>query len=469
MNSNHSLGKICIYKASKSENENEARKQLEKAIGYFEIAYSISSVLNPANFCYPFYYSFNEVLFKKVSSKEKIKNYINAAKKECVYSRKKHKLIEAIEQLAEALEIAHDAYESGGDWQETLKYCSDICNYAEQLMNENKDKTPTIFALYEKTKPSFEETIKKLIDNIRKKIEIGREKAVGTPYESIYDDAEKEAKRWLTDTDDEILSIIEMIPPDKIIFINNELNKTIEEIDPKRRLIIVLKIMREISLYVNDPMKVEVSQDVINDLLLRVARLETNTNQIREATNETTTRFEKNINDEIKELNKKVDIVVKGNICIENKVDNGFENLNQKADLLIFIELKKIASKLKEEGNEKGSQEVNNIADKIKVLLENNDPKEIIIFIEKLREKVPTLLEEIDKSNAPKDVKENAKKGLKENIMKFGRDISTGVAINWIATYLPSIIGAGASGFLALGIIFGALLSKDNLRDQGKK
>ncbi len=144
----------------------------------------------------------------------------------------------------------------------------------------------------------------------------------------------------------------------------------------------------------------------------------------------------------------------------ENKVDLLLQTVN---------ELKQIASNLKEEGNEKGSQDVNDIAEKIKVLFDNKDPREITLFIEKLQKEVPDIFGEIEKSTASNDVKEKAKRGLKDKIMETGKNITFAVATNWIATYLPSIITAGASGLLVPGIILAVLVSIVNLRTQDLK
>ena len=453
MHASHSLGKICIYKASKSEKEDYAKDLLENAINYFEKAAKETRLFNPAKFCSTFYRSFDAVIFKRVYSKKEIEDYIKAAKDEIGNSKSKQKLVEAVEHLAEVLEIVHSTREVGDDWQETLKYCSDICNHVEQLMDENKDKTPAIYNLYKIAKPSFDKNIKELIDNIREKIEIGHKKAVGTPYEDLFNDAEKEVKDWENGTDEENLAkigqIIEVIrekmPPKKVEVMHDELNKTIVKRDIPKLLEAILKMIQEITYYSNPSEQKDEAKRLLSVLLLKVSQLETNTNRM----NETVNKIDKttlNINETT--------------IRTENKVDLILQTVN---------ELKDLSSNLKEEGNEKGSQDVNDIADKIKVLLENKDPKEISLFIEKIQEEVPSLLEEIEKSSAPKDVKEKAKLGLKDILMRFGKDISAGVATNWIAAYLPSIVGAGASGMLIPAIIIAALTSIYNVRDQRKK
>lgn len=431
-----SLGKICIYKASKSENENDARSQLEKAIQYFEKSTEEGSWRSPAKFCHPFYCTFDAVMFKKVHSKMEIENYITAAKKEILGSKSRQKLIESIEQLSEALEIAHDAYVSGGNWQEILKRCSDICNYAEQLMDENKDKAPDIYDLYEMAKPAFDKKIKELIEAA----DIAFKKAKGTPAENVVDSIKREIQRW---------SVEDPIKMDiKIERLYAILKEKVPDI-PENRIIIG---------QINDIKNTRVVEDqleIITLLMMSIPNIS----------------VPKMIDDLKENMNNRFDIADgkadKNNETASdtNKIVTRTEN---KVDLLLQTvnELKEIASKLKKEGNEKGSKDVNDIADKIKVLFENKDPREITLFIEKLRENVPSLFEEIEKSTAPKDVKEKAKKGLKEAIMETGKDITSGVATNWIAAYLTSIVMVGAPGLLVLGTILTALISIENIKNQ---
>ena len=204
MYANHSLGKICIYIASKSESEDDSKALLEEAINYFEKATKEIALFNPATFCLLFYRSFDAVIFKKVYSKKEIEDYITAAKREIWGSKSKQKLIEAIEQLAKALEIAHGAHESGGDWQETLKRCSDICNRVDELMLENKDNTPAIFDFYEKNKPSFDKNIKELIDEIKEKAKITCKETQGTPAEGVACSINKEIQKWKIESQEDM-------------------------------------------------------------------------------------------------------------------------------------------------------------------------------------------------------------------------------------------------------------------------
>lgn len=197
MHANHSLGKICIYYASKAENEVDSLAIFEDAIQYYEKAANEPYGSNPATFCSHFYRSFDAVLFKKVHSKKEIEEYIAAAKKEINGSESNQKLIQAVEELAEALETAHNAHESGVDWQKTLQNCSDICNRVDTLMDEIKDKTPDIHNLYKIAKPSFDEHIQKLIDEVKATAKIACKEARGTPTEPVVRFVNTEIQKWI--------------------------------------------------------------------------------------------------------------------------------------------------------------------------------------------------------------------------------------------------------------------------------
>jgi HEAT repeat protein len=422
MYANYSLGKICIYEASKSIIESEAQKLLEEAIGYFEKAANEKEYSNPAIFCSLFYQMFDAVLFRKVHSKKEIEGYIAAARKEIGISESKQKLIEAIEQLAEAIEIAYNACESGCNWQETLNCCSDICNHAEQLMDKNKEKTPDLHDLYQLAKPSFRKKIKELIDEVKEKAEIACKEAKGTPAEPITCLVNTEIQGWRVENQVQMAMNLDLV----ILSLKTQVPNIPGNKD-------ILDKINEIKSHSEVEFQMAILATVIS--LLPTISIAEKTYEIATQINEKTTR-------------------------IENKVDSILKTIT---------ELKNLSSKLKEEGNNKGSQDVNDIAEKIKILFENGNPKDITLFIEKLREKAPIILKEIENVQDSYDAKEKAQKGLKENIMKIGKDISFAVATNWIATYLPSIVAAGASGLIVLGIILAFLVSIESMSDQGKK
>jgi HEAT repeat protein len=205
MNANYALGKVCIYKASQSDNK-DSRGLLGKAIQYFEKSANESRDSNSARFCSLFYRSFDAVIFNKIASKEEINDYIVAAKREILYSKSKKKLIEAVEQLAEVLETVQSARESGINEQELLKHCSDICNHVDHLMDLNKEKTPAIYELYKKSRPNFDAHIKELIEDLKEIAEAACKEGKGTRYENLACNIREEIAGW-GGINDEIISM----------------------------------------------------------------------------------------------------------------------------------------------------------------------------------------------------------------------------------------------------------------------
>ena len=62
MYANHSLGRISIFKATGAENDEKFRKELKKALEFFEKS-STEEPFNPSKFCFPFYRSFYTIAF----------------------------------------------------------------------------------------------------------------------------------------------------------------------------------------------------------------------------------------------------------------------------------------------------------------------------------------------------------------------------------------------------------------------
>ncbi|GEM_PF-1500820 len=195
MNANYCLGKICIYKASESDTEIDSKVQLGEAIQYFEKASKGSNKSCSVRFCHLFYRSFDAVLFNAPSSGNKIKTYIAAAKNEVGNSIHKKKLLDIVEQLAEVLETIEQANQIDIEYQELLKRCSSICDHVDQLMDETKDKTPFIYGIYKKARPSFRTTIKEIIEDIKEKAEAACRGAKGTVDSEAACELYKESQR----------------------------------------------------------------------------------------------------------------------------------------------------------------------------------------------------------------------------------------------------------------------------------
>ena len=155
----HSLGKISILKATEGY-ENEFKKELEKALEYFEkSSENASSYNNPAKFCLPFYRSFHAITFKKDESEAEVKKSIEEAKEAVEGSESKGKLIDAIENLSNALIEAQKAKgfdEIKGNLNAYIHYC----NLAADLLVETEGDAPSATMLVRKGLPIIDKKIK---------------------------------------------------------------------------------------------------------------------------------------------------------------------------------------------------------------------------------------------------------------------------------------------------------------------
>ncbi|HZY26579.1 MAG TPA: hypothetical protein VFE71_12185, partial [Bacteroidales bacterium] len=93
--------------ASQAETDEDYKKELEKAIEFFETSAKEASYYfpgnNPAEFCLPFYRSFHAIIFKKHEAREEVDRYLAEAKSAIEGSENKKQLFGAVENLAEAL------------------------------------------------------------------------------------------------------------------------------------------------------------------------------------------------------------------------------------------------------------------------------------------------------------------------------------------------------------------------------
>lgn len=107
--SNYSLARVSIFMASQAETDEDYKKELEKAIEFFEIAAKEAYYFyNPAQFCLPFYRSFHTIIFKKQEAREEVNRYLEEAKSAIKGSESKKLLFEAVQNLAEALKEVHN-------------------------------------------------------------------------------------------------------------------------------------------------------------------------------------------------------------------------------------------------------------------------------------------------------------------------------------------------------------------------
>lgn len=170
VSANHSLGKISVYRATNAEDEGLLQKELANAIGFFEKSAQESTSSNPAQFCLPFYRSYYSVIFKKQEAEEDVKKNLDKAKRAVSGSESREKLLEAVENLSNALNEAQklrDMDDIKADLNGYRRYCDRAC----ELLDSTKDKAPGATLLVRRGLPEIDEQIQGMLAEIRERAE----------------------------------------------------------------------------------------------------------------------------------------------------------------------------------------------------------------------------------------------------------------------------------------------------------
>ena len=182
---NHSLGRISILKATEAEGDEGFRKELEHALEYFnKSAKEATRYFNPASFCLPFYRSFHAITFKMEEAEVDVKKSIEEAKEAAEGSESKEKLLDAIENLSNALTEAQKPKgfeEIKGDLKAYMRYC----NRASDLLGEIEGDAPGATGLIRKGLPIIDQNIKDILAEIKKKTDDFCKETRDTPNEDI--------------------------------------------------------------------------------------------------------------------------------------------------------------------------------------------------------------------------------------------------------------------------------------------
>lgn len=200
---NYSLGKISIFKATESENEDDFRRVLEKALEFFGKSASEAKFFNPVKFCFPFYRSFYVLTCKRESTGAEVETYLRAAKKASQGSKSKKELLEAVENLANALREVQRLHEMNFEGVKSdLKTYMQYCNRAVELLNGTEDRAPGATKLIRKGLPIIDRRIKETIAEIQEKARAICQLTRGTetPFEPLGTELNRQARR-LSDGD----------------------------------------------------------------------------------------------------------------------------------------------------------------------------------------------------------------------------------------------------------------------------
>ena len=208
---NHSLGKVSIFKASQTEKEEDYKRELEKAIEFFEKASHESPYWsNPAKFCLPFYRSFHTIIFKKQEAKEEVNKYLAEAKKAVDGSKSKELLFEAVENLANALKEVQDLGNPDLEAKKCeLNFYRKYCDRAAELMKDTEKTAPFATGAMKKGLPILDRNLKELIEEIQKKAKIACQVSQGTPTQEIACAVSKEIQKWEIGSQEEMALCVE--------------------------------------------------------------------------------------------------------------------------------------------------------------------------------------------------------------------------------------------------------------------
>ncbi len=73
ISANHSLGRASIFEATEAESEENFRKELEKALKFFETSSKEATYYRrPSSFCLPFYRSFYAITFEETGAGDEV-------------------------------------------------------------------------------------------------------------------------------------------------------------------------------------------------------------------------------------------------------------------------------------------------------------------------------------------------------------------------------------------------------------
>lgn len=208
----HSLGKASIFKASQAEKEEDYKKELEKAIEFFEKAAQGSDfwLPNPSQFCLPFYRSFHTIVFKKQEAKEEVDKYLTEAKNAVKGSKSKELLFEAVENLANALkEVQNRGNLDLETKKDELNYYRKYCDRAADLMRDTEETAPFATIAIRKGLPILDRNLKGLIEEIQEKAKITCQVSQGTLTQEIACSANKEIQKWEIGSQEEIACCVE--------------------------------------------------------------------------------------------------------------------------------------------------------------------------------------------------------------------------------------------------------------------
>jgi len=184
VSANHSLGRASIFKATKAEDEEDFKSELKNAIEFFERSSKEAIYSNPSIFCLPFYRSFYSLTFEKAGAEGEVQRYLAEAKSASEGSENKETLLEAVENLANALSEAQKLTDFDAT-KSDLKIYMQYCNRAADLIGDAAEDAPGAAGILRRGLPIIDERIKEIIREIQEKARAVCRKTQETPLEEL--------------------------------------------------------------------------------------------------------------------------------------------------------------------------------------------------------------------------------------------------------------------------------------------
>ena len=181
-NANHSLGSVSIFKATETESEEGFRNELQKALYFFEQSLKEPTLLNLSSFCLPFYRSFYTITFEKAEGE--VQKYIAEAKSASKGSANKETLLEAVENLANALSEAHKATDFGA-MKSDLNACRLYLDRAADLIGDASDGAPGAARVLRRGLPIIDDRIEEILREVQEKARAVCRETQETPLEEL--------------------------------------------------------------------------------------------------------------------------------------------------------------------------------------------------------------------------------------------------------------------------------------------
>ncbi len=181
---NHSLGRTSIFRATETENEDDFECELKNAIEFFERSSNEMTYFNPSSFCLPFYRSFYTIAFEKTESESEVQRYLAEAKSASVGSENKETLLEAVENLANALLEAHNTTDFDIKKSELNSYRR-YCDRAADLIGDASEGAFGAARVLQRGLPIIDDRIKENIREVQENAGAVCRETRGTSLEEL--------------------------------------------------------------------------------------------------------------------------------------------------------------------------------------------------------------------------------------------------------------------------------------------